>query len=118
MEPEHYFNIYNYLLSQQIPADFNQQQTQQLRKQSSNYLIKDDLLFKKDHNNLTKFYRVIRSEELPAVLYMMHNDPTSGHFATDAMFSKIKARYYWPQYYEDIQKYVESCDSCQRRGRS
>ena len=49
---------------------------------------------------------------------MMHNDPTSEHFATDAMFNKIKTRYYWPQYYEDIKKYVESCDACQRRERS
>ena len=35
---------------------------------------------------------------------MMHNDPTSGHFATKAMFQKIKERYYWPQYYEDIKQ--------------
>jgi hypothetical protein len=48
---------------------------------------------------------------------MMHNDPTSGHFAVEAMYNKIKTRYYWPQFYEDIRKYVESCDSCQRRGR-
>ena len=48
----------------------------------------------------------------------MHNDPTSEHFATDAMFNKIKTQYYWPQYYEDIKTYVESCDACQRRGRS
>ena len=47
---------------------------------------------------------------------MMHNDPTSGHFATKAMFQKIKERYYWPQYYEDIKRYAESCDACQRRG--
>ncbi len=49
---------------------------------------------------------------------MMHNDPISGHFATDAMFNKIKTRYYWPQFYNDIKQYVESCDSCQRRERS
>lgn len=118
MDPEHYFNIYNYLLSKQIPNHFNSQQIQQLTKQSANYIIKDELLFKKDRNNTRKLYRVVHKEELPAILYMMHNDPTSGHFATDAMFNKIKMRYYWPQYYEDIKKYVESCDACQRRGRS
>src|SRR5438034_690367 len=49
---------------------------------------------------------------------MMHNDPTAGHFAVDVMANKIKTRYYWPQYYEDIRKYVAACDACQKRGRN
>ena len=49
---------------------------------------------------------------------MMHNDLTSEHFTTDATFNKIKTQYYWPQYYEDIKRYVESCDACQQQGRS
>ncbi|CAB4414663.1 unnamed protein product [Rhizophagus irregularis] len=49
---------------------------------------------------------------------MMHNDPTSAHFSTDTMFDKIRKRYYWPQMYENIREYVQSCDACQRRGKS
>jgi hypothetical protein len=49
---------------------------------------------------------------------MMHNDPTAGHFGVDIMFNKIKSRYYWPQMYEDIRKYVRSCDRCQRHRKS
>src|SRR3989440_4872994 len=101
-----------------MPAYCTKQQKQQLINQVRNYTIENELLYKKDRKDATKLYRIIRKEELPAVLYMMHNDPTSGHFATDAMFYKIKTRYYWPQYYDDIKKYVEACDSCQRRGRS
>ena len=48
----------------------------------------------------------------------MHNNPTARHFAVDAMANKIKTRYYWPQYYEDIRKYVASCDACQKRERN
>ena len=51
------------------------------------------------------------------VLYMVHNDPTSGHFGTEIMFNKIRTRYYWPQMYENIREYVKNCDSCQRRGK-
>ena len=118
MEKEHYYNLYNYLISQQIPNQFSQQQIRQLIQQSKNYRIQHELLYKKDKKNPATLYKVIQKKELPALLYMMHNDPTSGHFATDAMFQKIRTRYYWPQYYEDIRKYVKSCDSCQRRGRS
>ena len=34
------------------------------------------------------------------------------------MFNKIRDRYYWPQMYDDIRFYVQTCDSCQRRGRN
>src|SRR5204862_3095229 len=118
MDNEHYYNIYNYILLQQTLAHFTKKQKQQLFSQSKNYNIENELLYKQDRKDATKFYRVIQKQELPALLYMMHNDPTSGHFATNAMFHKIKARYYWPQYYEDIKKYVQECDACQRRGRS
>ena len=60
--------------------------------------------------------RVIRTHEVEPILIMMHNDPTAGHFATDIMFGKIRDRYYWPQMYESIRKYVKSCDQCQQRG--
>src|SRR4051794_30262059 len=118
MDNEHYNNIYQYLLFKQTPEHFTQQQKQQLFKQTKNYVIENNLLYKKDRKHSEKLYRVIQKEELPAILYMMHNDPTSGHFATDATFNKIKTRYYWPQYYEDIKRYVESCNACQQRGRS
>jgi len=56
MEEEHYYNIYNYLLFQQVPTSFSIQQTQQLDKQSKHYQIEDEILYKKDQNNSTKFY--------------------------------------------------------------
>ena len=54
---------------------------------------------------------------MEAVLYIIYNNSTAGHFAVDIMFDKIKERYYWPQLYENIREYVRSCDSCQRRGK-
>ena len=117
MENQQYLQIFNYLSNQQVTEELNQQQIQQLKRRAKHFIIQNQLLFKTDKNNSTKFYRVIRKDELPALLYMMHNDPTSGHFAVDTMFDKIRNRFYWPQMYEDIKKYVQSCDACQRRGR-
>src|SRR4051794_35761375 len=117
MEPEHYYNIYIYLTKQQTPQHFTKQQKQQLLNQSKNYTVESNLLYKKDKKIFNQLYRVIQKSELPALLYMMHNDPTSEHFSADTMFTKIKTQYYWPQYYENIKKYVESCDACQWRGR-
>ena len=112
MDREHYFNLFNYLSNNIYPLNFTSQQKQQIQKQSKNFLIKNNFLYKIDKINKKNLLRVIQQEELPALLYMMHNDPTSGHFATEAMFHKIKQRYYWPQFYEDIRKYVASYDAC------
>ena len=50
-------------------------------------------------------------------MFIMHDHPTSAHFAIETTFNKIRKRYYWPKMYEDIKIYVESCDQCQRRGK-
>ena len=39
---------------------------------------------------------------------------TGAHLGVD----KIKERYYWPKMYNDIKIYIESCDNCQRRGKT
>ena len=91
MDNEHYHNIYNYLLSQQTPTYFTEKQKQQLNNQTRNYIIENELLYKKDRKDAKKLYRIIRKEELSAILYMMHNDPISEHFATESTFNKVKA---------------------------
>ena len=55
MEQKHYYNIYTYLLSETLPKDFSPQQQQQLITQSNNYILKDNLLFKKDKKKPQKF---------------------------------------------------------------
>src|ERR1051325_2149913 len=116
MEDTHYNNLFNYISTKILPT--NEKEKQQILRQSKNYIVKNNFLYKLDKNNKNSFIRVVKTNELDSVLYMFHDDPLGGHFATDSMFNKIRTRYYWPQMYEDIKKYVKSCDSCQRRGRS
>jgi hypothetical protein len=115
MDINHYNNLVNYLTDQTTPPHFNTQQKRQLEKQAKHYQLRNNLLYKltRGQENI----RVIRREELEPVLYMFHNDPTAAHAAREKMMDKMKIRYYWPQMYEDIRAYVESCDSCQRRGK-
>ena len=36
-----------------------------------------------------------------------------GHFGVGKMLAKVKERYYWPGYEQDIEKWVKECQSCQ-----
>jgi len=117
MEEQHYRNLFKFLQNQQYPADFSDTQNKQLRKQANNYQIFHNLLYKIDKNDSNNKIRVIRRFEMEPTLYIFHNDPTAAHASRDKMFDKMKKRFYWPQMYNNIRDYVESCDQCQRRGK-
>ena len=40
------------------------------------------------------------------------------HLGVETTYNKVKERYYWPKMYDDIKIYIESCDNCQRRGKT
>src|SRR5581483_6624028 len=120
MDTNNYNNIFNYLTNPQLITNLTLQQQQQIQKQSKNYKIQHNLLYKlhKLQPKTSKLIRVVKTFEKDPVLYMFHNEPTSAHASKEKMFDKMKDRYYWPQMFEDIRNYVSSCDSCQRRGKA
>ena len=119
MDPDQYLRIFTYLHKDTLPTDLTTTiQINRFKNFCKPFIIKNNYLYRKDRRKEGNLLRVIRRFEMEPVLYMMHNDPTGGHFSTEAMFNKIRDRYYWPQLYEDIRTYVKTCDNCQRRGRN
>ncbi len=116
MDIDNYNNLILFLTSNNYSSNFSEEQQESLKKQSKNFQIYHNLLYKIDRNTKKKI-RVVRPYELGAILYMFHNDPTTTHASIDKMMEKMRTRYYWPQMYEDIRIYVRSCDICQRRGK-
>ena len=112
MEPEQYNNLLNYLNTLTLPEHFNNQQQKQFTNYSKQFIVKNNFIYKKDKRKDDNLLRVIRKHEIDSILYMMHNNLTAGYFAMDTMFEKIRLRYYWPQMYENIRTYVQSCDKC------
>jgi Integrase zinc binding domain/Integrase core domain len=113
---------YNYLLliltNQSLPNSLSIAKQNQIQKRAKYFYFKNSFIYKIDRRKKDNLLRVLQRHELEPVLFMFHNDPTAAHFATDAMFDKIRSRYFWPQMYEEIRAYVQACDQCQRRGRS
>jgi Integrase zinc binding domain/Integrase core domain len=120
MDPQKYNEILNYLQNGTIPTNLPQTNdpVKSFKNFCNNFQLQNNYLYKIDKRRKGNLLRVIRKFEMDPVLYMMHHDPTSGHFAAESMFNKIRDRYYWPQMFEDIRTYAQSCDACQRRGKS
>jgi hypothetical protein len=118
MNLDHYNNLVEYLETDELSPDLTEHEQRTLVKQSRYYQLKHKLLYKKNRKDSDKPLRVIKWTEVEPVLYMMHSHPTAGHLGTDAMYYKIIERYYWDQMYRDIRNYVNSCETCQKRGKS
>ena len=78
------------------------------------YIIKEGILFRIEND---KELRVIRKYEFEGLMYIAHDHEQAGHFGIKATYSRIKENYYWKGMFKDIEIYVKSCDSCQRRGK-
>jgi hypothetical protein len=84
-----------------------------IEKETKYKLIKGILYYIKND----KEFRVIRRYELNALMYMMHDNPLSGHFGVKATYDRIKERYYWKGMLKGVEIYVKSCNNCQRCGK-
>jgi hypothetical protein len=45
---------------------------------------------------------------------MLHEDPSAAHPGRQATLFSMRANYYWPLMYQDIERWIQECDLCQR----
>ena len=81
MEETHYTNLFNYINSKTLPT--TEREKQQILRQSKNYLVKNNFLYKMDKNDKNNFIRVIKNNELDSILYMFHDDSLAFCNGTD-----------------------------------
>ena len=46
----------------------------------------------------------------------LYNSATAGHLGTHKTIEKIRQRYYWQGFEEDVKKHIRCCERCQKRG--
>src|SRR6185369_10906352 len=108
MERPLYQQIVQYLEQGQIPDNANPKRWHNFCKP---FQVYQQRLFK-----VTKWkqpVKVLQQGETEAIIYLYHNDPLAGHFGIQKTMKKVQQQYFWPQMYEEIKKYIESCHTCQ-----
>src|SRR6266511_3678191 len=88
---------------------------QDIEKYHGKYKLKEGKLIKIKSD---KKLKVLKRNEIEPILSLAHEHPLSEHFGLEATLSKLKERYYWPKMKDDIKSYVQTCDQCQRRGKT
>ena len=59
--------------------------------------------------------QIIPPALVPEFITSLHNSATAGHLGTYKTIQKIRQRYYWPGFKEDVKKHIRCCDRCQKR---
>ena len=76
----------------------------------SDFIWNEDLLFYQGN-----WVYISDSEDLClCVLQKCHDSSAAGHFSFTKTLNLINRHYYWPNLRNAVQKYVKTCDTCQR----
>jgi hypothetical protein len=96
-----------------IQALKNKPKSQKLAIRARRFTLLDSgiLMFKDAHGKLRTC--IPRSVQLE-ILQEYHEPPFHGHLGVAKTFTKISDKFFWPKLYSTVEKFVRSCDSCQR----
>ena len=86
-----------------------------IEKYHGKYKLKEGKLVKIKPN---KELKVLKRNKIEPILSLAHKHLLSGHFGLEATLGKLKEGYYWPKMKYDIKSYIQTCDQCQRRGKT
>ena len=118
MDLKVYNEFIDYLLKHEYPLNYTPQEKQKLARQAIQYVVENGILFKRNKKTPEHSLRVITLQDREKILYNLHSSPLAGHFGLRKTIEKVAENYYWPGMENDIKAYIESCDSCQRFGKS
>ena len=116
MDFELYHRLFQYLEKGEFPDQLTTKEKQQLNTTAKAYFIQNKQLFHKNYQKPEQPQRVIKITEVEKVLYSCHSDLLAGHLGIEATYQRILSKYFWPQMFDTIKQYVQSCTVCQQHG--
>ena len=89
-----YYNLQRFLDNKTYPVGSTAEQQRKIQNQSKHYLQIDGILYKINRRKEpTTPFRVIKENEMEAILINLHSNSLSGHFGFEETFQQIANRY-------------------------
>ena len=109
-------DIANYLVSAQFPPHLSSREKSRIIRKSASFTWIGGNLFKLGPDQILR--HCVREEEVFDILLTCHDGPCGGNFAAKrTTFKILQAGYYWPTLHQDVTRYINQCDQCQRMGK-
>ena len=71
--------------------------------------------FENNDGSSTILQLVIPKDMVEEILKALHDLPSSGHLGVNKMSEKVRQRYYWKGWREDVEDYCRRCEKCARQ---
>ena len=79
-------------------------------------IIRNGVLYRTwEENEQTYHQIVVPGACVTEVMKLVHDNPTGGHLGVAKTTEKIRERFYWASYKEDVVKYIRCCTICEAR---
>jgi len=101
-----------YCSSKSYRPDVSNDYKRIIRRKSQNFFVEKGELFRKDKSRKTK--RRVIMDKVENIIFACHEGVGGGHFGVNKTVEKINERFYWESIRADTEKYIKSCDRCQR----
>jgi hypothetical protein len=84
------------------------------------YVVRNGILFRKFHPKRSSEVEqlVVPTRYRASLLRVAHDNAFSGHLGVNKTKTRLLQQFYWPRCFKDSERYVQSCDTCQRVGKA
>ncbi|RVW28476.1 Transposon Tf2-12 polyprotein [Vitis vinifera] len=111
-----YAHIANYLVTGEIPSEWNAQDRKHFFAKIHAYYWEEPFLFKYCADQIIR--KCVPEDEQQGILSHCHENACGGHFASQKTAMKVlQSGFTWPSLFKDAYIMCRSCDRCQRLGK-
>nr|CAN66653.1 hypothetical protein VITISV_014606 [Vitis vinifera] len=111
-----YAHIANYLVTGEIPSEWNAQDRKHFFSKIHAYYWEEPFLFKYCVDQIIR--KCVPEDEQQGILSHCHENACGGHFASQKTAMKVlQSGFTWPSLFKDAHIMCRSCDRCQRLGK-
>ncbi|RVW29384.1 Transposon Ty3-G Gag-Pol polyprotein [Vitis vinifera] len=111
-----YAHIANYLVTGEIPSEWNAQDRKHFFAKIHSYYWEEPFLFKCCADQIIR--KCVPEDEQQGILSHCHENACGGHFASQKTAMKVlQSGFTWPSLFKDAHIMCRNCDRCQRLGK-
>jgi transposase InsO family protein len=107
-----YYDLVKWITRREVRQDAEDWTRNILLTTGRQFGVQESILYRKKSGRSIPV--IIQGQE-QQIIELAHDHPLSGHMGQDNTYFRLKEEAWWPGMQEDINNYVKSCDTCQKR---